>query len=144
MEKEEKINKIKLFLRKHHTAVVSTLHSDKEGVESAVVSFAETPDLEIIFGTSNLTRKYKNLQSDSHISFVVGWSSYTGSLQFEGLAREMSPDQIKSFETLLTKKNILNKIFLHKKNQKWFIVKPTWARLLNSVLKGSSIFEIDF
>lgn len=144
MERDEKIKKIRKFLHKHNVAVVSTLHSEKEGIESAVVSIAETPELEIIFGTSNATRKYKNLQKSGHVAFVIGWSSYTGSLQFEGVAREMDREEINSHVSLLTKKNLMNKVFLQKKNQAWFIVKPRWIRLQENLLKGANMFEIDF
>ncbi len=74
--------KIFEFLNNNKVAVVSTIHSDEDTPESAVVGFGNNESLELVFGTSNTSRKYKNLQKNPNVSFVIGWSSETGSVQY--------------------------------------------------------------
>ena len=144
MERDQKIIYVREFLKKHNLAVVSTLHVEKSGIESAVVAFAETSDLEIIFGTSTKTRKYKNLQANKTTSFVIGWSSDVGTLQFEGESKQIPQEQINNYALLLTGKNISNAAFLQNAEQAWFIVKPNWIRLLDTTSNGVGVLELDF
>jgi hypothetical protein len=48
------------FLNSHKLAVISTVNEDTMP-ESAVVGFGQTKALELVIGTDNSFRKYKNL-----------------------------------------------------------------------------------
>lgn len=73
------------FISKHRLTVLATI-SENNMPEAALVGFAITPDLEIIFDTVKTSRKYKNLLKNPAISFVVGWDGEQ-TVQYEGIAR---------------------------------------------------------
>ena len=76
-----------LFLRKHRICVQSTA-SAAGAPQCAVVGFAVSDRLEIVFDTLVTTRKLQNLRRDPRIALVIGWDEETA--QIEGLADEPS------------------------------------------------------
>src|ERR1700730_3023026 len=66
-------------------AVLATV-SDQNEPQSALVGFAITADLKIIFDTVSSSRKYFNLLKNSAISFVIG-SGNEQTIQYEGIAK---------------------------------------------------------
>jgi len=83
MEKEFIYNVIK----RHRLAVVSTTSIGYEP-ESALVGFAISKNLEIIFDTVKASRKYQNIIKNSSVAVVIGWDNET-TIQYEGLASEI-------------------------------------------------------
>ncbi|WP_137993263.1 pyridoxamine 5'-phosphate oxidase family protein [Streptomyces vilmorinianum] len=71
------------FLRGHRIAVQASIGPDG-APQAAVVGFAVTDDLEIVFDTVETTRKYRNLRADPRIALVIGWDEVTA--QIEGVA----------------------------------------------------------
>ncbi|WJR79642.1 pyridoxamine 5'-phosphate oxidase family protein [Bradyrhizobium sp. NP1] len=71
------------FLSAHRLAVVSTVHAGAP--QSAVVGYAVTDALDIIFDTLSTSRKYKNLAADPRVALVIGWDNEQ-TVQIEGLA----------------------------------------------------------
>jgi pyridoxine/pyridoxamine 5'-phosphate oxidase len=79
------------FIKQHALAVVSTISPDQKP-EAALVGFAVSEDLEIVFDTLKTSRKYKNLVQNPCVAAVIGWDNET-TVQYEGLATELSgPD----------------------------------------------------
>ena len=142
LNKETIKKKISKFLKDYDIGVVSTVHTNGQGTESAVVGFAETADLEIIFGTSNLARKYKNIKTNPRISFVIGWSSKLGSLQYEGVARELTGKEKEEKALNLIAKNVGHKKYLALENQSYFLVEPTWIRFSDNAGDPPDSYEI--
>jgi nitroimidazol reductase NimA-like FMN-containing flavoprotein (pyridoxamine 5'-phosphate oxidase superfamily) len=138
---KEKINNL---FKNHKLTIISTIDSENNKPESAVMAFAESEDLGIIFGTSNQTRKYRNLQKNQNISFVIGWSSETGSVQYEGIARELSDNEAMQYGELLVLKNNQSEKFIIRENQKYFLVRPTWVRLVDTSLETGGVYELLF
>lgn len=136
--------KILDFLKEHLLAVISTIHADNISPESAVVAFVETENLEIVFGTSKVFRKYKNILKNNRVCFVIGWSSDTGTIQYEGKAQELSKEQSKTYAVLQAKKNPESAKFADREDQRYFIVKPTWIRFLNNKETPPKTYEISF
>ncbi|MBI5133800.1 MAG: pyridoxamine 5'-phosphate oxidase family protein [Candidatus Taylorbacteria bacterium] len=134
--------KIAEFLKGEKLAVVSTVGKDG-APESAVVAFAETKGLEIVFGTSNTSRKHANLQKDPRVSFAIGWS-FTGkkTVQYEGVASELSGKEAEKMAKALIAKNPSAAKFHELPDQRYFIVKPTWIRY--SDFKEGKNFEVRF
>ncbi len=132
------------FFKKHRLTVVSTIDNANNHPESAVVAFAETENLELIFGTSNLTRKYKNLQNNQNVSFVIGWDPALGTLQYEGVARELSREEGLKYAEILVAKNPFSKMFMERPDQRYFLVKPTWLRFTDMSKKPEEVTEINF
>lgn len=48
-----------------------------------------TPGLEILFETTDATRKIRNMQEDPRVAFVIGWEN-NRTLQYEGVVDEPS------------------------------------------------------
>jgi general stress protein 26 len=59
------------FLRLHRWAVQGSV-SPRGAPQSALVSFAVTDSLEIVFDTLDTTRKVANLRVNPRIAFVIG------------------------------------------------------------------------
>ncbi|MFE5484329.1 pyridoxamine 5'-phosphate oxidase family protein [Streptomyces sp. NPDC056527] len=79
MEQDELLR----FLRGHRLAVEASVAPDGSP-QAAVVGYAVTDDLEIVFDTVETTRKYENLVADPRIALVIGWGEITA--QIEGVA----------------------------------------------------------
>ena len=71
------------FLRKHRLAVQASV-APGGAPQAAVVGFAVSSDLEIVFDTVASTRKYQNLRADPRVALVIGWDETTA--QLEGVA----------------------------------------------------------
>lgn len=124
--------------------VISTIHVGDGCPESAVVGFSETEGLKIIFGTSNTSRKYKNLQSNNHVSFVIGWDSKTGTVQYEGIAKEASLEEALEYAKIIVAKNPVAEKFVNRKDQRYFIVTPKWIRFSDNAGSSPGIYEVSF
>jgi hypothetical protein len=72
------------FIRGRTQAVIATVGL-AGSPEAALMDIAVTPDLEIIFETTNQTRKFVNLQVHPAVALVVGWEG-SETLQYEGIA----------------------------------------------------------
>jgi pyridoxine/pyridoxamine 5'-phosphate oxidase len=144
MDNETAKRKMLDFLNSNELGVISTIHTNKEGPESAVVGFGNTNDLQLIFGTSAQSRKYKNIQVDPHISFVIGWSSALGTLQYEGVAREISDDESAQYVELYMSKNESRKKFKGSVDQKYFIIEPAWIRYQDYASNPPATYELEF
>ena len=77
-------------LRSYRLCVLASLSAEGRP-EAALVGFAVTPGLEIVFDTVRTSRKYANLRADNRVALVIGWKHET-TVQFEGEIRELSPD----------------------------------------------------
>ena len=61
-----------VFIRQHQLGVIATASPD--GLpEAALLNIAATPDLELIFETTDATRKFSNLQRNPRAELVIGW-----------------------------------------------------------------------
>ena len=72
------------LIRRYRIAVVSTVAADGTP-QAAVVGFAISDKLEIVFDTSASTRKYQNLKRDPRAALVIGWDDEL-TFQIEGRA----------------------------------------------------------
>jgi uncharacterized pyridoxamine 5'-phosphate oxidase family protein len=73
------------FISKNKYSVLSTVNINNRP-ESALVGFAVTPDLKIIFDTVSNSRKYKNLLINSSVALVFGSDDWQ-TIQYEGIAK---------------------------------------------------------
>lgn len=142
MNKELIKEKIQAFLKQHKLCVISTIDIGGKKPESAVIAFSENENLEIVFGTSSLSRKYKNIQKNNHVSLVIGWSSELGTIQYEGIAKELSTKETAQYATLLVSKNPDSQKFANREDQRYFLVKPTWIRFLDNSNISPKTYEI--
>lgn len=139
---DEQKAKIIDFVKGIEIGVISTV-TDKGQPQGAVVEFALTDDLEIVFNTFTTYRKYANLLSNPKISFTIGWD-HDVTVQYEGVARELSGEDEKKYK----------EIFAHKIRNaaKWdaypetryFAVKPTWIRYNDLNKQTKEAFVLHF
>jgi uncharacterized pyridoxamine 5'-phosphate oxidase family protein len=139
MENKEKILAL---VKDNMLMVISTIDVGGDKTESAVVGFAETEDLEIVFCTSNTTRKYRNLQKNKNVSLVIGWDGRFGTVQYEGTAEELAGEDVKKYVDILITKNPQVAKFVDRDDQIFFLVKPKWIRMLDMSVKPDETFEI--
>jgi len=72
------------FLRRYKLAVQASV-APGGAPQAAVVGFAVSDELEIVFDTVETTRKYQNLRADQRIALVIGWDDEI-TAQIEGMA----------------------------------------------------------
>ena len=68
------------FLRQNKLMVQASVTSDG-APQAAVVGYAVTDTLEIVFDTLTSTRKYANLRANPRIALVVGWDEITAQIE---------------------------------------------------------------
>jgi hypothetical protein len=74
------------FLTAHRWAVEATV-APSGAPQAAVIGFAVTRDLELLFDTLKTSRKYQNMLKSPKMALVIGWDD-AQTLQIEGVADE--------------------------------------------------------
>jgi general stress protein 26 len=80
------------FLRRYKLAVQASVSADG-APQAAVVGFAVSDSLEIVFDTVATTRKHQNLRADPRVALVIGWDDGI-TAQIEGLADFPTGDEL--------------------------------------------------
>lgn len=122
--------------------VISTV-TDKGQPQGAVVEFAMTDDLEIVFNTFTTYRKYANLLSNSKVSFTIGWENDV-TVQYEGIARELSGDEEKKYKEIFVKKIPNGLKWDAYPETRYFAIKPTWIRYNDLNKQTKEAFVLHF
>ena len=114
------------FLSRHKYAVLSTVTKDHLP-ECALVGFAVTKELKIIFDTSRTTRKYQNLINNPAIALVIGWDKER-TVQYEG---KVTVPNAKILDELF---DVYVKVFPEGRERRklkdtvYCCIEPTWIR----------------
>ena len=130
-----------LFLLRHRLCVQASVALGG-APQAAVVGYAVSDELELIFDTLDSTRKAKNLRRDARVALVVGWDEQT--LQLEGVADEPAGEELAR----------LKRVYLAAfpdgvERQQWpgityVRVRPHWARFSDFRAGGAgTITEFD-
>lgn len=114
------------FIAKFKLGVLGTV-SDNNTPQSALVGFAVTPGLELIFDTVKDSRKYPNLISRPSCSFVIGWAGEQ-TVQYEGKARELRPPDLERYQKIYFEVWPECREHLTWPGIVYFLVRPTWIR----------------
>lgn len=130
------------FLAGYTTGVVATI-SEQGLPNAAIVGFGQTKDLELLIGTNNSTRKYKNLLANPHVAFTVGGET-AETVQFEGIARELGPDELQLVRDNYWQKNPHAEVHHQNPGERHFIITPTWIRYTNLESESWDITVLDF
>ena len=117
------------FLERHRLGVLATVNADGSP-QAALVNFAVSPQLEIVFETTNATRKYTNLQSNGAAAFVVGWDD-DQSLQCDGVVDEPSGRAQERLTALFLEKYPGFSSHQFWPGNHYFRFTPSWFRLSN-------------
>ncbi|HUJ03476.1 MAG TPA: pyridoxamine 5'-phosphate oxidase family protein [Rhizomicrobium sp.] len=129
------------FMRARRFAVMASV-SPQRTPEAALVGYAVTPEFELVFDTTDATRKCPNLRANPAIAFVIGWEGWE-TVQYEGMADEPAGEE----------RERLLKIYLEAfpdgvARQEWpgityFRVRPRWIRF-SSYYRPRAITEFSF
>lgn len=114
------------FLRKERLGVLATIHEDGSP-EAALMGFAVTPDLEIVFDTVKSARKYPNLKRNAKVAWVIGCSSEV-TVQFEGIASELEGEELARCKKVYFEAFPDGPARENWPGMTYFLVKPTWVR----------------
>jgi uncharacterized pyridoxamine 5'-phosphate oxidase family protein len=114
------------FLDRERLAVLATA-DDNGQPEAALMGFAVTPELEIIFDTLRTSRKYPNLKKNPRVAWVVGCTTET-TVQYEGVALELEGEELAKY-----KKVYFAAFPDGPTRESWpgiayFVVRPKWVR----------------
>ena len=143
MDQQEQKERILEFMKANLLTVISTIDVENNKPEAACIAFAEKKNLDLIFGTSNKSRKYKNFQANKNVSFVIGWTDEFGTIQYEGIASELLGDEAIRHGEIMSEKNKNCRVFLTKESQRYFLVKPTWIRFVDKSIKPEEKIEVE-
>jgi pyridoxine/pyridoxamine 5'-phosphate oxidase len=129
------------LLKKEPHAVIATV--DESGnPESALIGFGQTDELLLIIGTSNLSRKYKNIKNNPHVAVVIGgWKDHI-TLQYEGKAVELSGEEKEALSEIYLMKVPESRKYKLLPDQCYFKIIPKWIRC-TGYSKEEGIFEIN-
>jgi nitroimidazol reductase NimA-like FMN-containing flavoprotein (pyridoxamine 5'-phosphate oxidase superfamily) len=119
------------FLHRHQLAVLASIAGNTPQPQAALVGYAVTPDLEIVFDTVRSSRKYSNLCANPRVALVIGWTHET-SVQYEGTATELLPGEGAEY------KETYYAVFPDGRQRaaEWaglthFVIRPSWIRYSN-------------
>ena len=76
------------FIKQHRLTVISSINEALKP-EAALIGFAISEKLEIIFDTLSTSRKYKNISQNPNVALVIGWGDET-TVQYEGTASQLA------------------------------------------------------
>jgi pyridoxine/pyridoxamine 5'-phosphate oxidase len=117
------------FIRARPQGVIATVSADGRP-EAALVDIAVTPALEIIFETTDQTRKFANLQSHPAIALVVGWGGKQ-TLQYDGIVEQLSGDAREEAIALYLSVFPDKATHVDWPGNYYFRTRPVWVRLSN-------------
>lgn len=136
------VEEVYAFMAAESLAVLSTV-TERGEPEAALVGFAVTPKLEIVFDTVKSSRKYPNLQKNQRMAWVIGCTTEV-TVQFEGIAEELVAQDLAKY-----KKTYFAKFPDGVEREKWpgityFVVRPKWVRYCDYNPQSRRIEEMRF
>jgi len=125
-ERDMNVQEVYEFMDGEKLAVLSTARKDGQP-EAALMGFAVTPELEIVFDTVRNSRKYPILKENSRVAWVVGCTTEI-TVQYEGEASELEGEERARY-----KKVYFEKFPDGPERESWpgityFVVRPKWVR----------------
>jgi nitroimidazol reductase NimA-like FMN-containing flavoprotein (pyridoxamine 5'-phosphate oxidase superfamily) len=123
-------NELLSYLRGHQLGVLGTLAASGQP-QAALVGYAVTTDLEILFDTLRTTRKYANMMANAEVSFTVGNSVGKGderTVQYEGTAEELAGESLARLQPVYFATWPDGAARTNWPHITWFVIRPRWIR----------------
>ena len=130
------------FIEQSKLGVLSSIGSAGEP-QSALVGFAVTDDLQIVFDTVKASRKYGNLKARPACSFVFGWKGER-TVQYEGIAEELDGRQLQQYQEVYFQTWPDGFSRSQWPGIVYFLVKPKWIRYSDFDKNPPLILEFTF
>jgi general stress protein 26 len=128
------------FMNGYTLGVISTISGDG-APSAAIVGFGQTKDLEILIGTNNSSRKYKNMLSNPKVAFTIGGKT-AETIQLEGTARELLPEELHIIKENYWLKNPHAEVHHTNPSERYFMITPTWLRYTDLRVNPWDITEL--
>lgn len=136
------VQAVAAFLSGEQLGVLST--ATKSGrPESALMGFAVTPDLEIIFDTVRSSRKYPILKENPRVAWVIGCTTEI-TVQYEGEAEELEGEQLAKYKPIYFAKFTDGPARESWAGITYFAVRPKWVRYCDYNPGSRKIVEKQF
>lgn len=129
------------FLRRYKLAVEATV-SPGGAPQAAVVGFAVSDDLELVFDTTAETRKHQNLRADPRIALVIGWD-HDATAQIEGVVDFPAGDELERIRAIYFGVYPDGRDRLAWPGITHVRVRPTWVRFSDFTKDPPHIEELD-
>lgn len=114
------------FVRRHRLAVEASI--DPSGApQAAVVAIAVSDDLELVFDTVTISRKYQNLVQNPRVALVIGWD-HEITMQLEGIVDFPSGAELERVREVYFAKHPDGRNRLGWPGLTHARVRPTWLR----------------
>jgi pyridoxine/pyridoxamine 5'-phosphate oxidase len=134
-----KRDKLLDFLRRHKIMVEAS--STPDGApQAAVVGYAVSDALELVFDTLSTTRKFANLRANPRIALVVGWDQVTA--QLEGIADFPTGDELERVKACYFEAYPDGRERLAWPGITHVRVRPTWARYTDYTTDPPELWEL--
>jgi general stress protein 26 len=132
------------FLRSHRVGVQASVAASS-APQAAVVGFAVSDGLEIVFDTLDSTRKYRNLAKNPRIAFVVGGltAGDERTVQYEGLADTPTGAELDRLKAVYFQAYPDGPERAHWPGLVYVRVRPTWIRYSDFNKNPPEIVELE-
>ena len=114
------------YLRSERLGVLGTLAGNGQP-QGALVGYAVTPQLEIVFDTVRTSRKYPNMLANPRVSFTVG-AIDEKTAQYEGDAEELRGDLLARLRPVYYTTWTDGAAREQWADITWFVIRPRWIR----------------
>jgi general stress protein 26 len=136
------LDEVYRFMEGERLAVLAT-GRESGRPEAALMGFAVTPQLEIIFDTVRSSRKYPILKENPQVAWVVGCTTEV-TVQYEGVATELDGEELTNY------KRVYFRAFPDGPTREswpgitYFVVRPRWVRYCDYNAGSRRIEEQEF
>lgn len=120
------VDEVYEFMKRESLAVLATV-SEFGQPEAALMGFAVTPELEIIFDTVRSSRKYPNLKQNPRVAWVIGCTTEV-TVQYEGIAEELQGEELAKYQKTYFAKFTDGPARMSWPGITYFVVRPKWVR----------------
>jgi general stress protein 26 len=101
--------------------------------QSAFVGFTQTPRSEdgrfkLVIGTHIGSRKVGNIENNHQVSYVITSESEKLTIQIEGTAKLIKPEDLGEYRQLILDKNPATAHFIDNPERVYIVITPTWIR----------------
>jgi general stress protein 26 len=129
-----------VVLRRYNLAVQASV-APGGAPQAAVVGFAVSDALEIVFDTVASSRKYRNLRDDPRVALVIGWE-HEITVQVEGVVDVPVGDELERVRACYFVAYPDGRERLAWPGITHFRVRPTWARYSDFTQNPPRIVEL--
>lgn len=143
MDKSLSLQDIEKFLNSQSFGRIATIDASGQ-VQIANVGFSQNEKLELLIGTSEVSRKSNNIEHNSVVAFEATDTEKRITVQYHGRARKLTRDEFELRSAAHFKKLPGSLPFKDIQGQVYILIAPTWVRYSDCNGYPWKIFEHEF